>query len=560
MNAILVIEDEAQIRTNIEEILELGDFQAIAAANGRMGLELAKKHLPDLIICDVMMPEMDGLEVLENLRAEPKTSLIPFIFLSAKVEKSDQRKGMTLGADDYLTKPFTAQELLEAVAVRLERSAVQKAKLEEVTEKLKEAADVDRLTGLPNESALAGDDGYLSRSIAQINRENRLIPFLLVGLDRLNEINEQLGYSKGNILIKEVAERLQSFVLFLEENISVVRMEGNTFCLVFPPCNDDRLAVKIGREILAVIAEPVKLEGLTVPITASIGITFYPNATNLEELRRQAAIALNKARKDGGNLCLIYKPKLLGNQRNSDLKLAAEFHQAWQQKTIKVAYQPRVNPRNKKILGVGTTLGWDHPYLGKISPSKIMELAEKSGLTASLGEWMLENAIWQGKKWLDRGVKRQVSVTLFPALFNEENLEFKISSFLEKYGLKPCFLELEIPAPTIIEASNLNRVGSKLINLQKMGAIVTISQFNLEHTSCNYLQELAIDKIKIDRVLIENIHQNSPIIATLTKIASNLKLKIVADGVQTLAQVKALAKQKFDEIQYDSLLVMDNNN
>ncbi|MDY6802290.1 MAG: EAL domain-containing protein [Cyanobacteriota bacterium] len=560
MNAILIIEDEAQIRTNIQEILELGDFQPIAAANGRIGLELAKKHLPDLIICDVMMPEMDGLEVLENLRDEPKTSLIPFIFLSAKVEKMDQRKGMTLGADDYLTKPFTAEELLEAVAVRLERSAMQKAKLEEMTEQLKQAGDVDRLTGLPNESALGGDDGYLSRSIAQIDRENRLIPFLLVGLDRLNEINEQLGYSKGNILIKEVAERLQSFILFLKENISAVRMEGNTFALVFPPSKDDRLAVKIGREILGVIAEPVKLEGLTVPITASIGIAFYPNATNLEELRRQAAIALNKARKDGGNLCLIYKQKLLGNKRNSDLKLAAEFHQAWQQKTIKVGYQPRVNPRNKRTVGAGTTIEWNHPYLGEISPSKIMDLAEKSGLTASLGEWMLENAILQGKKWLDRGVKRQVSVTLFPALFNEESLELKISSCLQKAGLKPGFLELEIPASTITRASNLNRVGSKLMNLQKMGAIVTLSQFNLEHTSCHYLQELAIDKIKIDRALIANIDRNSPIIETLTKIASNLKLKIVADGVETQAQMKALAKQKFDEVQYDSLLVMGNNN
>lgn len=558
MNSILVIEDEAKIRSNIQEILDLGDYEAIVAENGRVGLELAKKHLPDLIICDVMMPEMDGFTVLKHLQEQAETALIPLIFLTAKVEKADMRQGMKLGADDYLTKPFTVEELLEAVTARLEKAAKQKLKLEEVTEQLKQAANFDSLTGLPNESVLEGEDGYLSKAIAQRDRINRFVSFLLLGLDRLTKINEELGYAQGDVVIKEVAERLQNFVNSLDNNISLVRREGDKFALVLPPSQDENFAFQIAQKILVIVAEPVKLEKLAVPITASIGIAFYPYANNLEELQRQAAIALGQAQKDGGNLCRIYQKKLLGNQIDSDLKLASDFHQAWQQKTLKVAYQSLLNPRNANNIGVAATLKWDHFYFGNIPGAKIISLAEQSGLTASLGEWMLETAIVQAKKWLDTRVKWQVSVSLLPPLFNDANLEFKISSYLQNIGLDPAFLNLEIPADAIGKASNLNQVGSKLINLKKIGVATTVSQFNLEHTSWNFLPELAIDKIKLDPALIPNLNQNSPIISTLVKIASNLRLKIVADGVETESQVKALAKYKFDEVQYGSLFVVGN--
>lgn len=123
MKTILVIEDEKPVLTNIVEILESGGFQAIGAENGADGIQLAKEHNPDLILCDIMMPVMDGHGVLSELRSEPATATIPFIFLTAKADKTDLREGMNLGADDYLTKPFRRKELLMAVNARLEKQA-----------------------------------------------------------------------------------------------------------------------------------------------------------------------------------------------------------------------------------------------------------------------------------------------------------------------------------------------------------------------------------------------------------------------------------------------------
>ena len=136
MSKILVIEDEQALRENLMCLLDAENFEVFGAGNGKTGVELAKSHLPDLIICDVTMPLLDGFGVLTTLRSIPTTTTIPFIFLTAKVDKTDLRQGMELGADDYLTKPFSRKDLLAAITVRLEKQALisqqQSQKLEEL--------------------------------------------------------------------------------------------------------------------------------------------------------------------------------------------------------------------------------------------------------------------------------------------------------------------------------------------------------------------------------------------------------------------------------------------
>jgi DNA-binding NarL/FixJ family response regulator len=130
MKKILVIEDDSEMRRNIVIVLRLEKYQPIAAENGRVGIELAKREKPDLILCDVMMPELDGYGVLKALQEDTNTALTPFIFLTAKGEKDDLRSGMNLGADDYLTKPVAQADLLKAIEVRLRRSEQQHAQWE----------------------------------------------------------------------------------------------------------------------------------------------------------------------------------------------------------------------------------------------------------------------------------------------------------------------------------------------------------------------------------------------------------------------------------------------
>jgi len=138
MKKILLIEDNLEVRENTCEILELAGYQVYTAPNGKVGVELAQKERPDLIICDIMMPELDGYGVLHILSKKIETATIPFIFLTAKTEKSDIRKGMNLGADDYLTKPFDDTDLLKAVETRLQKTSMQQMRYESTAEGLEQ--------------------------------------------------------------------------------------------------------------------------------------------------------------------------------------------------------------------------------------------------------------------------------------------------------------------------------------------------------------------------------------------------------------------------------------
>ncbi|MCB0760795.1 MAG: response regulator [Flavobacteriales bacterium] len=144
MKKILLIEDNLDMRENTAEMLELANYNVRTAENGKIGVEIAKEWIPDLIICDIMMPQLDGYGVLHMISKNPDTSTIPFIFLTAKAEASDVRKGMNMGADDYLTKPFSEVDLLDTIEVRFKKSEITRKAFERTEEGLETFFDEAR--------------------------------------------------------------------------------------------------------------------------------------------------------------------------------------------------------------------------------------------------------------------------------------------------------------------------------------------------------------------------------------------------------------------------------
>ncbi|MBD2512700.1 response regulator [Nostoc muscorum FACHB-395] len=206
MNTILIIEDEPQVRENIQEILQLSDFETLIAPNGQVGLEIAKNKLPDLIICDIMMPELDGFSVLSALRQNEATINIPLIFVTAKAERSDFRQGMDYGADDYLTKPFTPEELLSAIASRLEKQALverqTKSKLDELRMNIAHSLPHELNTPL---NGILGMSRLLIENcdIMPSSEEAEIAEFIYTSANRLNTLVKRfLLYSNLELLAK----------------------------------------------------------------------------------------------------------------------------------------------------------------------------------------------------------------------------------------------------------------------------------------------------------------------------------------------------------------------
>jgi diguanylate cyclase (GGDEF)-like protein len=556
MNKILVIEDEAHVREIVVEILTAEDFTVIEANNGQVGVSLATQELPDLIICDVMMPALDGYGTIAELRKNPITQTIPVIFLTAKATKGDMRQGMNLGADDYLTKPFTRDELMDAVTARLARVAQHNQKLAEVSQKLEELEQVDALTGLPNPLGLGE---LLQQAQRKINPHQRIIPFLLLGLDRFAQINDTIGYENGDLILKELGQRLKEFTQTVE-GVGVVRLSGDEFAVILSPVSRENQALGIGENLLTTVARPFDVSRKRIPVTGTIGLSFYPEANTLDLLRQQASMAMTEAKKEGGNRCKIYVRPLFGVDRGKDLRLAGYFQTAWQRKLLQVCYQPRIEIRSRKIIGAEAVVYWEDPTGTVISPENITILADQTGLTQAIAEWVLSIACEQAKQWQQSRKKLRVAVTLPPQLFMSPSLLDLITQQIEAVGLNPSYLELEVSADTITHGTNLNQMAGKLMGLQRLGIQTTISDFGLIHSSSNFSDWglLALDNLKLDGRLIRNIAQNEPAIAALIQIARGLKLNTIANGVENETQIKILKKSKCDAIQQNVSLTSAN--
>src|SRR6476660_4159088 len=180
---ILVIDDNTDIRENTAEILELAGYKTFTAENGKQGVEIALKEKPDLIVCDIMMPELDGYGVLHLLRKNPETQNIPFIFLTAKTERSDFRKGMEMGADDYVTKPFDGIELLNAIEIRLKKADVLKQKYtlseQGINQFLKEAKDAGMINQLSQQYNI--ERYFKKQTLYEEGKRPRFLYYLVKG-------------------------------------------------------------------------------------------------------------------------------------------------------------------------------------------------------------------------------------------------------------------------------------------------------------------------------------------------------------------------------------------
>ena len=239
MNTILIVEDEPQIRKNIQQILDLEGFATITAEDGLEGLDMVEKHQPDMIICDVMMPNLDGYGLIEALRQKPSTADIPLIFLTAKAENRDLRQGMDLGADDYLIKPFKADELIRAISTRFEKRQVltQRYKTQIETQVQQLAAIEATIDGI----AILRDNKFIFLNKAHIQMFGYDTAEELIGkywtelykLDEIARIEQKVfpilgetGYWRGEAIAKR-----RDGSIFNEEVSLTITHDGGLICV-----------------------------------------------------------------------------------------------------------------------------------------------------------------------------------------------------------------------------------------------------------------------------------------------------------------------------------------
>ena len=406
-------------------------------------------------------------------------------------------------------------------------------------------ANHDALTSLPNRFMF---NERLMQALARAHRQDKMVAVLFIDLDRFKIINDTLGHDAGDRLLIELAGRLRGC---LRENDTIARQGGDEFVVMIEDIRDPSQVTGVAQKILETVAEVHVLGGQEFHVTASIGISVYPDeGVDLQTLLKNADIAMYRAKEQGKNNFQFYSAEM--NQHTFErLALETSLRRAIERQEFLLHYQPKIDLRSGRIVGVEALVRWKHPDLGMVSPVQFIPLAEETGLIGPIGDWVLRTACAQAKHWIANGASEiSVAVNFSARQFSREDLAQSIASVLFESGLEPRFLEIEITESTVmLDAKRAARV---LQQLKDMGVRVAIDDFGTGYSSLGYLKRFPIDSVKIDRSFILDIpHDNDDVAITRAVIAMahSLRLKVIAEGVETEEQYQFLRDHDCDEMQ-----------
>ncbi len=418
--------------------------------------------------------------------------------------------------------------------------------LQDITERAKAEEMIyfhtyyDPLSDLPNRT-------LFEKQLNEQLKRDELQAVLFVGLDRFKAVNDSLGHTRGDLLLKEIATR---FSALQRDSMVVARFAGNIFSIYLPKVGAVEEVDDLAQSLLEIVAIPVVIDELNLEMSASVGIALYPlEVESVERLLLGADTALNLAKQHGGAQYRYFSSELDGLAQER-LLLEQELREAIKRDQFELYYQPQIDARSQEIVGVEALIRWNHPNLGLVPPFKFIPLSEETGMIIPIGEWVLNTACQQAKHWLDKGIKIRMGVNLSVKQLQLENFPVLVASVLEVSGLPPEQLDLEVTESMAI--SDLKNTISVLEQIRELGVLTSMDDFGTGYSSLSYLQQLPLCTMKIDRAFIKDIDDdgnNAEIAKTIIDLSRNLGLHVIAEGIETRSQFEQLLMHGCDEIQ-----------
>jgi diguanylate cyclase (GGDEF)-like protein len=576
---LLIVDDISDNRTILARRFERRGFDVVEASSGSAAIELITKESFDLVLLDVMMPGIDGIETLKRIRSQQSASALPVIMVTAKSESGNIVDALDVGANDYVTKPVDFAVALARVNAQISRKRAEQQvvvaneelrranedlerRIEERTSRLIDAnqrlkAEIadreelqaksqylafhDTLTGLGNRLLFKEQ---LEEALQDVSVKPHTLAVLFLDLDGFKAVNDTLGHSVGDLLLKSIAAKLRD-ILSLTDRIA--RLGGDEFAILQISATQPGSSIALAERIIEIVSQPWNIDGHDVTVGASVGIAFaHPDDMSTENLLKSADLAMYSAKSDGRGTYRMFDPEMDAIVQARRI-LECDMRAAFVRNDFTLFYQPLVNLQTKKVTAFEALMRWQHPDRGLVSPGEFIPVAEEMGLIVQLGEWALRRACAEAMEWPG---EIRVSVNLSPLQFSKGNLVSNVMSALASSGLPASRLELEITESVLLEKSERNI--AILNQLRSLGVRISMDDFGTGYSSIGYLRSFPFDKIKIDQSFVRDLlvdERSLAIVRAIAGLGVSFGMTTTAEGVETEAQMRCLNLEGCIEVQ-----------
>jgi len=410
-------------------------------------------------------------------------------------------------------------------------------------ERLAYLAQYDTLTGLPNRHML---HDHLVQQLAQ-PQAGRRTGCMYIDLDRFKYVNDTFGHGVGDQLLLQVGERLQKCVRGTDV---IGRLGGDEFAVVLASLAKSEDAGLVAQKVNAALSAQFNLDGHETYISASIGIAIHPqDGGDADTLLKNADAAMYRAKEQGRNNYQFYLPEM--DKSSQRLQLDARVRGALERNEFLLHYQPKADLATGSISGLEALLRWQDPQQGLVSPAQFIPILEDTGLIIPVGEWVLQAVCAQIREWQKQGIRpRPVSVNVSARQFQQKNLDVVISRIIRDAGIDSALVKLELTESLLMK--DAEETVRMLTSLKASGVTLSVDDFGTGYSSLAYLRRFPLDELKIDGSFVRDATtepEDAEIIVAIISLAHNLKLKVVAEGVETEAQLRFLRSHGCDEMQ-----------
>lgn len=402
-----------------------------------------------------------------------------------------------------------------------------------------------QLTSLPNQNQLLHD---LNALYSKMHLKKQKVALVLIDIDDLSNLRATLGYEHINAIILKFTKYLQT--LSSELAMGIYHTYYNNFLITLSGLNKEEEVIALVEKIQKQLASFYKMEDVKLYLTASVGISIYPDSGSTRTLLDKAYKALAEAQKNGVGRIQIYSPEVSSHDYD-ELLLHNEMHAALEKNEFEVYYQPIVNSLEKEVVAAEALIRWNHPKYGLIPPDIFIPIMLKTGFIIELGKYVLEEVLKQQKRWeLFKFKKIEVAINVTLLEIETKHFVENVAKQIQHHQVHPSLIKYEITEDSAMISEESTR--KHFWDLKKLGVGISLDDFGTGYTSFVYLKRFPADIIKIDKTLIDFILTNKEdqrIVNAIIELGHNLGMKIVAEGIENDRMYKLLKGYNCDLMQ-----------